>query len=101
MYAEYKKAKNKPEFEKQHRRELILYNASHKYLSDIQNGGKLPTLEKVNTDFTELSDKKRSLYEKYKKEKMALSEIDIIKKNVDTILNMSAKPEPEKSQQIE
>lgn len=101
VYAEYKKAKNKPEFEKQHRRELILYNASHKYLSDIQNGGKLPTLEKVNTDFTELSDKKRSLYEKYKKEKMALSEIDIIKKNVDTILNMSAKPEPEKSQQIE
>lgn len=86
VYAEYKKAKNKPEFEKQHRRELTLYNASRKYLSDVQNGGKLPSLEKVNTDFTELSDKKRSLYEKYKKEKKTLSEIDIIKKNVDMIV---------------
>lgn len=86
VYAEYKKAKNKPEFEKQHRRELTLYNASRKYLSDVQNGGKLPSLEKVNTDFTELSDKKRSLYEKYKKERKALSEIDIIKKNVDMML---------------
>ncbi|MGN0107247.1 MAG: relaxase/mobilization nuclease domain-containing protein [Hominilimicola sp.] len=86
VYVEYKKAKNKPEFEKQHRRELTLYNASHKYLSDIQNGGELPSLGKVNTDFTELSDRKRSLYEKYKKEKKTLSEMDIIKSNVDMIV---------------
>ena len=78
--------KSQSEFEKQHRRELTLYNASRKYLSDVQNGGKLPSLEKVNTDFTELSDKKRNLYEKYKKERKALSEIDIIKKNVDMML---------------
>lgn len=101
VYTEYKKSKNKAEFERQHRRELTLYNASHKYLSDVQNGGKLPSLEKVNTDFTEMSEQKRSLYEKYRKEKKALSEIEIIKKNVDTILNMPRQTEPEKSQQIE
>ena len=33
VYAKYRKTKNKSEFEKKHRRELTLFNASHKYLS--------------------------------------------------------------------
>lgn len=101
VYENYAKAKNKPKFEKEHRRELTLYNASYKYLSSVQNGCKLPTTEKVNTDYMELTEQKRNLYEKYKKEKKAVSEMDIIKKNIDTILNMPQKNEPEQSHHIE
>ena len=86
VYAEYRKAKNKSEFENKHRRELTLFNASHRYLSDVQAGGKLPALDRVNTELAELTDRKNALYEKYKKDKKALAEIDIIKTNVDVIL---------------
>ena len=86
VYAEYRKAKNKSEFENKHRRELTLFNVSHRYLSDVQAGGKLPALDRVNTELAELTDRKNALYEKYKKDKKALAEIDIIKTNVDVIL---------------
>lgn len=101
VYAEYRKTKNKSEFEKKHRRELTLFTASHKYLSGVQDGGKLPTFDKVNTELTELTDRKNILYEKYKKEKKSLAEIDIIKKNVDMILGNDQYREPNRFHQIE
>ncbi len=101
VYAEYRKSKNKDEFEKKHRRELTLYNASHKYLSSVQTDGKLPMLDKVNTELAELTGQKNTLYEKYKKEKKALAEIDIIKKNVEMILDKPQQQEQNKTQQIE
>ena len=101
VYVQYKKAKNPSAFVKQHRRELTLYNASHKYLSDVRQDSKLPPLERVNAECAELSEQQRSLYKKYKQEKKAVSEMDIIKKNVDMILNVQQKPELDKSQQIE
>ena len=101
VYAAYKKSKNNDEFEKKHRRELTLYNASHKYLSSVQTDGKLPALDRVTTELAELTEQKNTLYEKYKKEKKALAEIDIIKRNVDMILNDPQRPEPKRTHQIE
>lgn len=101
VYAEYKRSKNKDKFEKKHRRELTLYNASHKYLSGVQDGGKLPALDRVNAELTELMNRKNVLYEKYKKDKKSLAEIDIIKKNVDMILGNDQYRGPDRSHQIE
>ena len=101
VYVEYKRSKHKDEFEKKHRRELTLFTASHKYLSGVQDGGKLPTFDKVNTEITELTDRKNILYEKYKKEKKSLAEIDIIKKNVDMILGNDQYRGLDRSHQIE
>ena len=101
IYAEYKKSGNKEDFERQHRREIALYEASYKYLSSVQNGGKLPSLESLNTELMELTEQKRKLYADYRKEKKALSEMDIIKSNVDTILNIPKQEEQEKSKEID
>ena len=101
IYIEYKKSKNKENFECQHKREIILYEASHKYLSSIQNDGKLPSLESLNTELANLTQQKQKLYADYRKEKKALAEMDIIKSNVDTILNIPKQPEPKRSQEIE
>ena len=101
IYAEYKQSGNKEDFERQHRREIALYEASHKYLSSVQNGGKLPSLESLNTELMELTEQKQKLYTDYRKGKKELAEMDIIKSNVDTILNIPKQPEQEKSQEID
>ena len=54
VYDKYVKSNNKAKFEKEHQREIILFKASHKYLSQEQTDRKLPTLESVNVQRMEL-----------------------------------------------
>ncbi len=88
IYTEYRKSRNKDDFEREHRREIILFETARKYLSSVQNGGKLPSLESLNAELAELSKRKQQLYAEYRKSKKALLEMDIIKANVDTILDV-------------
>ncbi len=88
IYTKYRKSKNKDDFEREHRREILLFEAARKYLSSVQNGGKLPSLESLNAELTELSKRKQQLYAEYRKSKKALSEMDVVKANVDTILDV-------------
>lgn len=101
IYEEYTNAKDKVRFEKQHQREIILFKAAHKYLSETQTDGKLPALETVNAERMELEEQKQKLYADYKKAKKELSEIDVVKANVDTMLNVPQKPEQTRENQIE
>ena len=101
VYDKYKTSKNKSEFENKHRREIILFEASHKYLSEVQTNGKLPTLEKVNTERISLDEQKQKLYSDYRKAKKELSEIDVIKSNVDAMLKTPQRNEPKKEQELE
>lgn len=101
IYEEYTKAKDKSRFEKQHQREIILFKAAHKYLSETQTDGKLPALESVNTERMELEEQKQKLYADYRKAKKELSEIDIVKANVDAMLNTPQRSEPTRENQIE
>ncbi len=101
VYDKYRKAKNKSDFENTHRREIILFEASHKYLSEVQTNGKLPTLEKVNAERIELESQKQKLYADYRKAKKALSEIDVVKSNVDAMLRAPQRNEPTREQEIE
>lgn len=61
IYDKYRKSKDKSQFENTHKREIILFEASHKYLSQMQIDGKLPTLEKVNTERIEFEEQKARL----------------------------------------
>ena len=101
VYDKYKTSKNKSEFENKHRREIILFEASHKYLSEVQTNGKLPTLEKVNTERINLEEQKQKLYSDYRKAKKELSEIDIVKSNVDAMLRTQQRNEPTIEQELE
>ena len=96
IYDKYRKSKNKDNFEREHQSEIILFEAAQKYLSSVQNGGKLPSLESLNTELAELTKRKQQLYAEYRKSKKALSEMDVIKANVDTILNV---PKQQKREQ--
>ncbi len=100
IYDKYRKSKNKSDFEKQHQQEIILFEASHKYLSEVQTDGKLPTLESLNTERAGLEEQKRKLYSEYYKAKKTVSEFDVIKRNVDMLLNIPNRKEPTKDKNI-
>ena len=61
VYDKYVKSNNKAKFEKEHQREIILFKASHKYLSQEQTDRKLPTLESVNVQRMELEEQRQKL----------------------------------------
>ena len=67
---------------------MILFEASQKYLSSVVDGNKLTSAESLNTELAELTKRKQQLYAEYRKSQKALSEMDVIKANVDTILNV-------------
>ena len=93
IYAEYKKSKNKDDFERKHQSEIILYEASRKYLSSVYTEGRLPKAEILNKKLAKLTEQKQKLYNDYRKSKKALAEMDIIKANVDMILNIPKRTE--------
>ena len=82
-YRKLKKLKNKEGFTRKFQRELILYEAAEKQLKGT-NPLPLETLIKDNGD---LSERKAKLYEEYKKLKSKSAEIEVIRSNVDTLLN--------------
>ena len=86
VHSEYVKARNKSKFENEHQSELILFNASYKYLSSIQKDGKLPSLENVNTEISRLTEQQKKLYSEYTKSRREMLELETIKQNVDKIL---------------
>ena len=88
IYTEYRKSRNKDDFEREHRRKIILFEAARKYLSSVVVGNKLPSVESLNTELAELTKRKQQLYVEYRKSKKALSEMDVIKANVDKILDV-------------
>ena len=77
------KVKNKEGFTRKFQRELILYEAAVKHLK----GKNPPPLETLIKDNGDLSERKAKLYEEYKKLKSKSAEIEVIRSNVDTLLN--------------
>ena len=49
----------------------------------------------------ELTEQKQKLYADYRKGKKELAEMDIIKSNIDTLLNIPKQKKQEKSQEID
>lgn len=86
VHSEYMKSRNKSKFENEHQGELILFNASYKYLSSIQKDGKIPLLDNVNTEISRLTEQQKKLYSEYTKARREMLELETIKQNVDRIL---------------
>ena len=91
IYLKLQKVKNKEGFTRKFQRELILYEAAERNLKG-KNPPPLETLIKGNGD---LSERKAKLYEEYKKLKTQSAEIEVIRSNVDTLLNRPRERNPE------
>ena len=97
VYDKYRTAKNKSDFENKYRREIILFKAAAKNLK-CKNP---PPASTLRNSYTELTQQKAALYEEYKKLKKKSAEIDIVKQNVDMLLNDNLNKERTQEQEIE
>ena len=94
---EYRKAKNKAAFRREHESQLILYEAAAKAIKDA-GITRLPDLAALKAEYRELDKQKARLYEQYSEVKRELKEYGIIKQNVDSILRVT--PGKEQAQEL-
>jgi hypothetical protein len=86
-YDGLKTAKNKDAYSREHEREIILHEAVVRAIKAVRpNGGKLPSLTTLQTEYAKLSERKDALRSEYGKLKKQAREYGIIKRNVDSIL---------------
>ena len=94
---EYRKAKDKAAFRREHESQLILYEAAAKAIKDA-GITRLPDLAALKAEYRELDKQKARLYEQYGEVKRELKEYGIIKQNVDSILRVT--PHQERTQEL-
>ena len=85
---EYKKAKDKAAYRREHESQLILYEAAAKAIRDA-GVTKLPNLAALKAEYRKLDEEKERLYQKYGEVKKELADYGIIKQNVDSILRVT------------
>ena len=94
---EYRKAKDKAAFRREHESQLILYEAAAKAIKDA-GMTKLPNLAALKAEYRKLDEEKERLYQKYGEVKKELADYGIIKQNVDSILRVT--PHQERTQEL-
>ena len=76
----------KDKYRREHESELIIFTAAKKYLDKKIKGGKLPLIRSLRAEQKGLTAEKDKLYDEYHKAKSELSELETVKKNLDTLL---------------
>lgn len=101
-YVAYRKTKaaDKPAFRVAHERDLLLHEAA-KRAFDAQGVKKLPTVKVLQSEYTDLLTKKKSAYEDFKRLRQENQELQAVKSNVDSLLQIkqAEKKEQEKKQE--
>ena len=94
-YDAYRKAKNKEKYRSGQERAIILHEAAAKSLK-AAGVTKLPNLAALQAEYETLQAQKEALYADYGKLKKQVREYDVIKQNIDSILQAEKQPEREK-----
>lgn len=101
LYEAYRKARNKEKYRAEHERGIILHEAAAKALKAAHIGSKLPSVPALQAEYEKLQAQKESLYADYGKLKKQVQEYDVIKRNIDNILQTEKQPEREKGKEQE
>lgn len=97
-YLAYRKTKaaEKPAFRAAHETDLLLHEAA-KRAFDAQGVKKLPTVKVLQAEYADLLAKKKAVYEDYKRLRQENQELQAVKSNVDSLLQI--KQEEQKDQE--
>lgn len=101
-YATYcrTKAADKPAFRTAHEAEILLHEAA-KRAFDAQGVKKLPTVKILQAEYTELLTKKKAAYEDYKRLRQENQELQAVKSNVDSLLQIQQEEKKEQKKEQE
>ena len=95
VYDAYRKARNREKYRAGQEQAIILHEAAARSLK-AAGIAKLPNLAALQSEYEALQAQKEALYADYGKLKKKVREYDIIKQNIDSILQADGQPEREK-----
>ena len=95
VYDAYRKARNREKYRAGQEQAIILLAAAARSLK-AAGIAKLPNLAALQSEYEALQAQKEALYADYGKLKKKVREYDIIKQNIDSILQADRQPEREK-----
>ena len=95
VYDAYRKARNREKYRAGQEQAIILHEAAARSLK-AAGIAKLPNLAALQSEYEALQARKEALYADYGKLKKKVREYDIIKQNIDSILQADRQPEREK-----
>ncbi len=95
VYREYQNAKNKSQFRSIHERDILLHESALNALRENHIQNPLPEIGTLIDKYSQLQCEKESLYHDYEIAKRRTKECDIVKKNIDSILEIRSEPEQE------
>jgi prefoldin subunit 5 len=98
VYDAYRKAKNKEKYRAGQEQAVILHEAAARALK-AAGVSKLPNLATLQAEYEALQAQKETLYADYGKLKKKVHEYDVIKQNIDSILQTGKQPERNKEQE--
>lgn len=96
VYKAYQRAKDKAAFRSSHEAELVIFEAARSTLLAIQGEEELPSLKSLRAEQERLLQKQQRLYEERANLKKQAKQIDTIKANVISYLNLSPEQETQK-----
>ena len=95
VYDAYRKARNREKYRAGQEQAIILHEAAARSLK-AAGIAKLPNLAALQSEYEALQAQREALYADYGKLKKKVREYDIIKQNIDSILQADRQPEREK-----
>ena len=95
VYDAYRKARNREKYRAGQEQAIILHEAAARSLK-ASGIAKLPNLAALQSEYEALQAQKEALYADYGKLKKKVREYDVIKQNIDSILQADRQPEREK-----
>ena len=96
VYEAYQCAKDKAAFHSSHEAELVIFEAARSTLLAIQGDVKLPSLKLLKAEQEQLTQEQQRLYEERANLKKQAKQIDTIRANVISYLNLSPEQETQK-----
>ena len=97
VYEAYQRAKDKAAFRSSHEVELVIFEAARSTLLAIQGDAKLPSLKSLRAEQEQLTQEQQRLYEERANFKRQAKQIDTIRANVISYLNLSPEQEMQKA----
>lgn len=88
VHTAYSRVKNKAEYSDAHSAELIIFDSAKSALKAIYGDEKWQSLRALQEERQQLLDERKRLYDEREKLKQQVREINVIKDNVDEILNL-------------
>lgn len=90
IYAEYRSAKNKEKFFREHEDELLLHDAAKAEVKPLLNAnGNLPSTANLKRELAELEEEKAALMKSYGSIKAEISEVKKQQKQIEQLNNAS------------